>query len=391
MSGAAAGDGADLLLVSSSGRNGGTLLLRLLDACPRLWVHPIDVVYLAAWDDLARRGEVTYETRRGLATHPLQHLETPLPAAVLRDELARHWDEIDEWYVPLLAEPLERGPDPREALAGDAPLHVRDALPAFLRATRAAYAPAAAAAPDAYVFKSLETAYVEEWVRLFPRIRCLHLVRDPVTNWASVKRSWSYHQSYPFYFGGSDLLRGFVESRWVPQSEAALRLAAADPARHRIVRYEDITRAPDEEVAAICAWLGTPPPPPRPADGSAQLTSLGGRPMTAMPVEPRPSKPGVAAPATIVADMAQRYGYDEVVSPRERALLGVTTGPVARALGYEPAAAGPLGRLGLVARWLPVDASERLHRRSRLRWLWEIARRRAWIARAVARAPRTAP
>ena len=385
MSAGTAEDAGDLVLVSSSGRNGGTLLLRLLDACPRLWVHPIDVVYLTAWDDLAGRGELSYDTRRGLGRKPLTNLDRPLSAAALREEFGRHWVDIDEWYVPLLVEPLERGPDPQTLIAGDGDddqYEVDRFLPAFLRATRAAYGPRRRDEPDAYVFKSVETAYVEEWVRLFPAIRCLHLVRDPVTNWASVKRSWSYHQAHPFYFGGRDVLRDFVERRWLPQAAAALRLSRHDPRRHRIVRYEDLTHEPGRTIAEICAWLATPPPEPH-----EELTSLGGRRMTAMPVEPRPSKPGIAAPVTIVPDMAARYSYDEVVSDRERALLAATIGSVAEALGYGSPAPGLPGRLLLLGRWLPVDASERLHVRSRLRWLWELARRRAWIARVVVRPP----
>lgn len=375
MSGPAA---SELVLLSSTGREGGTLLLRLLDGSTGLWVHPIDVVYLSAWNDLATVGTISNATMMHARTDRLGALERRLPTSILLDTFGRHWRDIDEDYVPLLEQPLEGGRSPASLLPPETEYGVRQFLPDFLDATRRAYdgrdVPAAA-----IVFKMVETPYIDEYLRLFPRLRCIHLVRDPVTNWASVKRSWSYHQTRSFYHGGHDILRTFLDARWLPHAEAAVRLAESDPRRHRIVRYEDITRDAEGAVGGLCEWLDTPPP-----DDCERLTSLGGRAMTAMPPDPRPSHAGLATPGRVVSDMASRFEYDDVVPPRERELLAALAGPLARQLGYPLESRNGLRtRLGLIARWLPPDATERRRVHSWLRWAWEVARRRAYVARRL--------
>lgn len=364
-----------LVLLSSTGRDGGTLLLRLLDGSPGLWVHPIDVVYLTAWDDLATLGTISGATMMHARTERLDALEHRLPSGMLLAAFGRHWKDIDEEYVPLLERPLETDPEPSGLFPDVADCGVREFLPAFLDATRRAYDGRGTHARTT-VFKMVETPYIDEYLRLFPDMRCIHLIRDPVTNWASVKRSWSYHQTRSFYHGGHDILRTFLDARWLPHADAAVRLAQGDPSRHRIVRYEDMTRAAEDTVGELCAWLGTPPPVDR-----EQLTSLGGRTMTAMPPDPRPSHAGIATPGRVVPDMASRFEYDDVVTPRERELLAAVAGSLAQRLGYPLEwQDGLRARLGLVVRWLPPDATERRHIHSRLRWAWEVARRRAYVA-----------
>lgn len=108
--------------------------------------------------------------------------------------------------------------------------------------------------------------------------------------------------------------------------------------------------------------------------------------MTEMPRDPKPSKAGVAAPGRIVREMATSFAYDEVVTSRERELIGLATAHLTGRLGYgTTAATGATARLALLARWLVPDASERLHVRSRLRWALEIVKRRLWVARVLAR------
>ena len=82
--------------------------------------------------------------------------------------------------------------------------------------------------------------------------------------------------------------------------------------------------------------------------------------------------------------MASQFGYDDVVTPRERELLAAVAGPLARPLGYPLEwRDGLRARLGLAVRWLPPDATERRHIHSRLRWAWEVARRRVYVARRL--------
>jgi hypothetical protein len=213
------------------------------------------------------------------------------------------------------------------------------------------------------------------------------MVRDPVGNFASAKRTWSIHKDFAFYQFGHDQLETFLDARWLPHARLLLSLAAEQPEAHRILRYEDLKRDPAGELAAICAWLGIDPPA-----HPDELTVLGGRPFRRMPSNP--SQPGIEPPKRVVADMETAYAYTDVLTGRERELIAHVTAPLARALGYgTDAGAQPPGRrllppaLRLWLRWLPVDASERLNSRSRLRFAVEIARRRLYLTRLLARRP----
>lgn len=372
-----------LVAVFGAGRNGSTLLGRLLDGSTGLWAHPPEVNYLSVWDDLARTGRPTPETLYNATTRRLTRLDAPLPARALLDEYAGHWREIEETYVARLSEPIAQRLDPAGPLSEQAKWTVEAFLPAFLEATRRAYDPRDEPR-RAILFKTIETPYVEDYLRVFPGLRCLHIVREPVGNFTSAKRTWSFHKSYSFYHGGHDQLDTFLDARWLPHARLMVRLAAEDPVHHRIVRYENIVADPAREVGEICAWLGIDPP-----EHPDRLTVLGGREFAQMPSNP--SQPGIEPPARVVANMEEEFSYTAVVTERERDLVDFATAPLARRLGYASVApSGLRARLRLGLRWLPVDESERLHVGSKLRFANALLRRRVYIARVLTRRRTTA-
>lgn len=367
-----------LVAVFGAGRNGSTLLGRLLDGSPCLWAHAPEVNYLCAWDDLAGDGELSIPVRQNTTTRALTRLGSHLPADVLVGEYRGHWDEIEELYISNLVEPFERQRDPAAELLRRPEWDSAAFLPAFLEETRLAYA-LDPAPPRVTLFKTIETPYIDDYLRVFPGLRCLHIARDPVGNFGSAKRTWSVHKDFSFYQFGHDQLETFLDARWLPHARSMLRLVAEQPEFHRIVRYEDLKADPAGCLGAICGWLGVQPP----ADPD-QLTVLGGRAFRRMPSNP--SQPGIEPPSRVVADMAGEFGYTDVLSARERALIGHATAPLAEQLGYAAAdATGRLPGLRLWLRWLPIDDSERLNMRSRLRFTVEILGRRAYLARLLAR------
>src|SRR5205823_5926703 len=142
--------------------------------------------------------------------------------------------------------------DPLETLRERPAYAVTELLPALLERTRRAYAPDEHAAP-LLAFKTIETPYVDDYLRVFPGLRCLHIVREPSANYASAKRTWMYHKSNPFYFGAHDHLRTFLDARWLPHARAVLHHAAEAPAQHLLVRYEDLRREPVRVIGEVCA------------------------------------------------------------------------------------------------------------------------------------------
>jgi hypothetical protein len=367
---------SQLVAIVGAGRNGSTLLARLLDGSPGLWVHPVEMNYLCVWDDLARCGRLSPLTVQNATTRELTALEEPLAIRALLPSFAHHWNEIRSTITSRLAEPPAEREDPTALVRTHDSCLVDEFLPLFLDSGRRAYAPDES--QRLLVFKTIETPYVDDYARVFPGLRFVHIVRHPVANFGSLKRTWTYNKELAFYHAGHDILRTFLEARWLPHARALARHLETSPDRHLLVRYEDLVADPASSLAALADWLGVEGPP----EPDLQ-TSLGGRRFAHL--DPNPSKRGIATPERVVKSMASTFGYEEVVTARERALIERCTARLAARLGYDVTDENRISRLGLWLRWLPPDESERLHARSRLRWLWELARRRAYVTRKVVR------
>jgi len=81
-----------------------------------------------------------------------------------------------------------------------------------------------------------------------PEARIVHMVRDPRDRYASVR-----HRN------GQELSRvGAATGRWLLSTRAGLRNVARHPARYLLVRYEDLTRAPEATLRRVCAFLDVP-------------------------------------------------------------------------------------------------------------------------------------
>ena len=68
--------------------------------------------------------------------------------------------------------------------------------------------------------------------------------------------------------------------------------------------------------------------------------------------------PGGGVTPHIHPAMDERFGYTEVVTERERALIRRCTDEYARPLGYSPAGNGQISDFRLWLRWLPADSRQ---------------------------------
>jgi hypothetical protein len=364
-----------LLGVFGAGRNGSTLIARLLDGSPDLWLHPVDVVFLPLWNDIAERGAIRGESYRTATTRTLDHLDRPVPWRVAAPFFTPQLDEVERDYLARLEDPHPLDRRALEALDREGETGAAEFFPAFLEAAYRTAARAHAAGPSLLGFKTSETAYVDDFLRLWPGLRCLHIVREPIANYRSFKRTWSENKRAPFWTYGEDLLRVFLDARWVPHARAILRLRERAPEQHLVVRYEDLLVDAEREVLRLCEGLGIRPP-----SQPTRQTVLGGEALRSLP--PNPSKPGVETPQQVVPDLADRFGYEEVVTEREAQLIARATGALAAEFGYDVEPELP-GRLALWWRWLPVDRAERQNVDDPARFALELLKRRVYVTRTL--------
>jgi Sulfotransferase family len=333
-----ASEPSGVVVVFAVGRNGSTLLTRLLDGSPGIWIYPLEVNYMGKRDGFAAAPESFVDWQRD-------------QEARLADQyLSRLEDPITPIELPLPAE--DSAPE--------------DKLLALLRSTRTAYAPAALDEP-VYLFKTLEAGAIPRYEALFPHLRQLHIFRNPLTNYESLKRTVLVHRGLPFWsYEGGDVLSTFIET-WRTH---ALDVLDEDNGLRHIVRFEDLLSDPTNCVQRVCAHLGVGPP----AEPDTQ-TTLGGRRLRELPRPandtrpPRPMKPDPSYQRTA--------GYVEVLTRREQELIQYALGDVAARLGYD---LGERPRTTSLAwRWLLPDRWELMNSGHPATALGPLARRRRYI------------
>ena len=311
-----------LVAIFGTGRNGSTLLSRLLDGIPGCYVHPAEVNFLTAINALRWRPTVPRRVHNNSISSPLG---PPRPTSTRR--LLRYYRgqiiEIEHDYARNAQEPVMLGTDPVSVLQKS----TRYAAEAFIPEYLAAVGRWLEGTDhfDAAIFKTIETPYIADYESMFPEMRFIHIIRDPVKTWASLKRTLMVSRSRPAFWLGVDNLITLLEHRWIPHARTIL--ARRDNPRHFVVRYEDLTAAPDDMIRRLCQQMELPTP----AEPTIQ-TLLGGRHFREMQMNP--SQKGVAAPQEVTQNMEKRFGYSEVVTPREHALIRLRTQCLAEELGY---------------------------------------------------------
>lgn len=342
------------------GRNGSSLLMRLLDGSPRLWIYPVEM-------NLGSIG-AGIESFDGT------------PSEAFRSWVAGQERELQESYVQHLVEPIEPAPASlaEEAAAGFSTLPA--AWPVYFDLVRREYG-ADRVGNDALLgFKSTEGGSAAVYESAFPGIRSVHIVRDPFSAYASLKRTDMLQKHKPFWFQG-DLLRTFLERRWIPHVQFVVDALRRAPDRHFLVTYEQLVADPTATVARICGWLEIPLP-----ERPTEQTVLGGREVRELPSNV--SKEGVPTPRHVVADMSSRHSYEEVVTEREQRFIALRTARLGRSIGYEIREPGL--RLDLFRRWIPPDRWERMNVSSKRRLGVAFVSRRAYIFTRLMQRPPSA-
>jgi len=347
--------------------------MSLLDGSPDLWVHPVNFDYLSSLSDLLQFGYVRRSTIQTATTRKLRNLDSDAKTKLFLKGFASQVLDLNENYVQKLAEPITVKEDPLRAIATRDRYTTRDFFFTFLESTRVAYDDRPFS-PQHYVFKSVETAYIDNYCKVFPEMRFIHVVRHPFSNFSSVKRSLMAHKQYPFWFLGGDQLKTFLEKRWIPHVRFIAKHYRLERDRHFVVKYEELCERPSEVIRDICSWLDVRPPPEPPLQ-----TFLGGKWMRELPV--LPSKKGIVTPHRVVGNMATEYGYEEVLTEREKEFILLRTYRLGSQLGYFEANGEPglASKLILARKWFLPDSWELRNARSRIRLLLALVLRRFYI------------
>ncbi len=303
-----------LIGLFGTGRNGSSLIGRLLDGLQDTFIHPVEEKFLTAFDDLAARGRVTRIVEQNCTRRPLRHLDQAVAHEILAGYFGQSLYDINKHCANTIGLPDEVKGLTLGDVVGRQAMAAKEFVPAYLSGI------AGRVRPDLkfqhHLFKSIEVPYIGAYQRMFPEMRFVHIMRDPVTVCSSQKRSLLENKGLPASYLGFDWLSCMLDERWVPHARFIAE-HRNDP-RHIIVRYEDLVISPKKEIGRIAAGLGLASP----ARPSVQTIfhdldkkSWGGN----------PSKKGVETPTHVEADLQSKNSYDEVLTQRELDLIAVKT------------------------------------------------------------------
>lgn len=337
-----------LIGLFGTGRNGSSLIGRLLDGLQDTYVHPVEEKFLTAFDDIASHGRVTRLVEQNCTTRRL----TKLDARLSREQLVGYYQLSLDAIMQHCAETVGLPGEAQELSLDKVVPGQACSVATFTREYLAGLA--ALIRPDVvfrhHLFKSIEVPYIAEYEHVFPDMKFIHIVRDPVAVCSSQKRSLMENKGLPACYLGFDWLTCMLGKRWVPH--ARFIAGRREDPRHIVVRYEDLVKTPSEEIGRVAAWLDLAPPP-RPMDQTVfhdlDKSKWGYN----------PSKKGVESPTKVVADLQQKNRYDEVLTSREIDLIAVKTRNWLSGLGYESRSDATLGEV--VAKYFTLDKWELMH------------------------------
>ena len=368
-----------LIGIFGTGRNGSTLLLRVLDGIPGVFTDPAEVNFLSILNDLAEGRHARERTIKNATSRPLRSLHRPIPIRRLVSYYKNHILEIEQESLSRVDPPIQTGPDPISVVSKLKSYSAVEFVPAFIKAVSAWTNPGQEF--EYAMFKSIETPYVADYEAAFPEMRFIHIIRDPIDVWSSAKRTITQGSKRPGWYMGFDVLKTMIEYRWMPHAQSIL--ANSKSSRHICVRYEDLINDAEKVITEISNWVGAGMP-----EKPTTQTILGGRTMTSM--GSNPSQKGVIASAEVQADLATKNAYDKVLTNREHDFIRLYTHDLARQLGYEEQTHAKPEKIW--RRWLAPDRWDFMHVHGIKSWIMALASfvyRRVFIYRACRSVPKS--
>jgi len=309
------------VIIFGTGRSGSSLLLRLIDGSKGLSCYPLDFNYFHTFESTTWKRKLrAWAAYIVLGKRTNQYLEQYYFDRWRESQ----YREISKTHLSNINEPINEFYETNDLMVGFNTKGRTEAILQFFKQIGIVYGHAKN--DDIVVFKTTECSKVEDYEKLYPDAKCIHIIRDPVNTYSSFKRAMYFKKLPPWWLGG-DCLREVIDGRFLPHIRIIKNKLQTKPNSHLLVRYEDILEDSDRELNRIAKFLKVVPP----VDTKTQ-TFFGGRLFKSMPAHP--SQKNVATPKQVTPNLDIHEGYKKVIESREEILIRELTSLEASDFGY---------------------------------------------------------
>src|SRR5687768_9207043 len=146
--------------------------MNLLDGSPDLWVHPVELTYLTPVADLAAKGRVSKATTQIAGAKKQLDLPRDLRTALLLPQFGSHLTDTEALVRSVGGQPAASA----RTLLGLIAARDTNSTAEFLATLLDSSAAIGGGIRRMVAFKSVETAYVDEYAKVFPSMRFVHII-----------------------------------------------------------------------------------------------------------------------------------------------------------------------------------------------------------------------
>lgn len=241
--------------IFSVGKSGSTLLTSLVDKAKGYYVHPIEIIYLSAVNDLKNFKFIKDNTAKLGKKNPVKNLNEIIDYKYLVN--SPHFLHIIKKIKEDILIPNNINLDNYDfekfnGLKGK----YKDFINIFFKSLNNWIFNDE---KNKFIFNSNEVNYLDEYIKFFPEIKIIHLIRNPFDTYSSLVRSTRTIDSgikFHSFYQGEDNMENILR-RWNNHYNFIKKVSKEKEKNHLIIKYEDLVTDTKKQLKIIFNFLET--------------------------------------------------------------------------------------------------------------------------------------
>ena len=298
--------------IFGTGRNGSSLLLRLIDGIQDTYVHQIDESFLSLNNDyLNGNNKVSIKTLH----HNHDQIHNDNKKFKLNKFYLNFYKDKIKYIKENFTDYLEKKENFKKEVLIDKyfmrEFEIKDFIEEYFDSMSSWLQNKVS---KNTFFKSHEVEFLPMYEKIFPNMKFIHIIRNPVDVYASTIRKSREVENFQnrtnWYLAGDTLLH--VIKKWKMHTDFIK--SKINHNNHLVVKYEDLVNNPIQETKNICDWVGLPLPL-----SLGQQTIFMNKKINYLPENV--GMHGVETPLEVENNMAKKFQYITAVYKDENILL----------------------------------------------------------------------